>query len=63
MESLKHADEILFLDDESVLTNGVYLQPDYLAGKVRCTGPVLRPLRYQRSDGERARRSGKLRAA
>lgn len=55
MQSIKDADQVLFLDDERVLVSGVFLQPEYLAGKVRCTGPVLRPRRYQRSHRLRAR--------
>lgn len=60
MQSLKHADEILFLDDEHVLTSGVFLQPEYVAGKVHCVGPVLRPLRYPRSQRRRARHDAEI---
>lgn len=60
MQALKHADEILFLDDAQVFTGGTFLSPEYLRGKVRCVGPVLRPLRYQRSDRLRARHDAGL---
>jgi hypothetical protein len=51
MESLKHAAEVLFLDDAA----GIFPRPEYLNGKVSYVGPVLRPLRYDRSDRLRAR--------
>ena len=55
MQSLKHAEQILFLDDERVFAAGVYALPTFLAGRVHCTGPVLRPLRYTRAQRVLAR--------
>jgi len=54
LQSLKHAEEILFLDDASVLDAQVFSTPEYLS-KVRCVGPVLRPLRYQQPNRVEAR--------
>jgi hypothetical protein len=51
MESLKHAVEILFLDEAS----GVFPEPEYIKGKVRYVGPVLRRLRYGRPRGNHSR--------
>lgn len=50
MQSLRYAEEILFLDEP-----GYYDEPGYLSGKVRYVGPVLRPLRPEETGRERAR--------
>ena len=52
MESLKHAAEVLFLDEPS----GSFVPPAYVKRKVHYLGPVLRALRYRRSDRLRARK-------
>lgn len=54
MESLTHAEEVLFLDEGA----GIFPEPEYVEHKVRYVGPVLRPLRYARSDRLRARQAG-----
>jgi len=56
MESIKNTEEVLFLDDPQVFADGLFIPPPYAAGKVQCTGPVLRPLSYGRQDRLRARR-------
>ncbi|MCC6537270.1 MAG: hypothetical protein IT162_06965 [Bryobacterales bacterium] len=55
-ESLQQTSEVLFLDDEQVFTDGLFVRPAYAARKIHCVGPVLRPRRYQRPDRFRARR-------
>jgi len=50
-QTLKYADQVLFLDEE-----GVFEEPPWVRGKVSYVGPVLRSFDYTREDRERARR-------
>jgi len=50
MNSLKYADQILFLGQA-----GVFWEPPWIRERVRYLGPVLRPFQYGRGDRLRAR--------
>ncbi|MCC6369355.1 MAG: hypothetical protein IT165_38010 [Bryobacterales bacterium] len=50
MNTLKFADEILFLGRK-----GVFVEPAWVCGKVRYLGPVFRPFSYGLADRARAR--------
>jgi len=50
MQTLKFADEVLYLDDAADFD-----EPPWLSGKVRYVGPVLRRFEYGREDRGRAR--------
>ncbi len=50
MEALRFADNIVFIDDE-----GVFDEPEWVRGRVKYVGPVLRKFEYRQGDRDRAR--------
>ena len=50
MQTLRHADEIVFIDEE-----GHYEEPEWVKGKVHYVGPILPDFEYTRADRDRAR--------
>jgi hypothetical protein len=49
-QSLLYADRVIFME-----RRGLFPEPSHVRGKVRYTGPVIRPLSYGRADRRRAR--------
>jgi hypothetical protein len=50
MQALRYADEILFIEKA-----GMFPEPDYVKGRIRYLGPVLRHFHYRPADRDRVR--------